>query len=375
MGFPPTVMELPSGSLADWPPITPEDSRACYWTNLAYGMKGSNYYILTGGPNPAGAGSTTDVYDYGAPIGATGEIRPLYQVQKEFAGWLKGQSWLMESERESDCRVALDFTQARSENYWKSRADFLLSSTEAWDFYRRGVLTTAMCSSLSPALCDFRSDDWVADSSTPVIVVSSASMSAGKQNRLIRFLRQGGSVLLLPVIPEYDDDLKPCTILSEFLNSPKISSIKNVSTRITVDGVVNIYNNGEIYISSQLSPKAEILGVDEVSRSPLAWRYRTDGGGTVIFLGFRWLHAKHEHEKMLRALMLRLGLRQKVICSNPNVWSSLRTKGTQSLLFLMNLLSSPMEAEIKCQPSFKAEYVSAGPFRLEPMSVKRLEIA
>ena len=139
LGFPPTVMELPSGSMADWPPITPEDSKACYWANLAYGMKGSNYYILTGGPNPPGAGNTTDIYDYGAPIGASGDIRPLYQVQKEFGEWLKDQSWLMEADRESDCRLALDFTQARAENYWKGRGDFLFSSP------KHGIFSAKEC--------------------------------------------------------------------------------------------------------------------------------------------------------------------------------------------------------------------------------------
>ena len=47
-------------------------------------MKGSNYYIFTGGPNPPGAGNTTDLYDYDASIGANGEIRPLYKAQKAF---------------------------------------------------------------------------------------------------------------------------------------------------------------------------------------------------------------------------------------------------------------------------------------------------
>ena len=94
----------------------------------------------------------------------------------------------------------------------------------------------------------------------------------------------------------------------------------------------------------------------------------------MIYLGFRWMHAKHEHEQMLRALLNKLGLRQKVICSNPNIWTSLRSKGTKSILFLMNLLSSPMEVEVSCRPSFKTEYVAAGHHRLEPMSVKRVEI-
>lgn len=40
MGMPPTVLELPSGSASDWPPILPEDEKAAYLVNLAFGMKG-----------------------------------------------------------------------------------------------------------------------------------------------------------------------------------------------------------------------------------------------------------------------------------------------------------------------------------------------
>ena len=57
-------------------------------------MKGNNYYIFTGGPNPPDAGTTTDVYDYGAPIGAKNEMRPLYDVQKELGKFLEKSSWL-----------------------------------------------------------------------------------------------------------------------------------------------------------------------------------------------------------------------------------------------------------------------------------------
>ncbi len=78
---------------------------------------------------------------------------------------------------------------------------------------------------------------------------------------------------------------------------------------------------------------------------------------------------------MLRALLKRLGLKQKVDCSNSNIWTSLRTKGEKSVLFAINLLSAPMEAEITCQPGFKNAPVRTGLQHLEPMTVKVMEIA
>jgi hypothetical protein len=44
------------------------DAKACYMMNLAFGLKGHNNYIFTGGPNPMGYSATTDNYDYSAPV-------------------------------------------------------------------------------------------------------------------------------------------------------------------------------------------------------------------------------------------------------------------------------------------------------------------
>ena len=94
----------------------------------------------------------------------------------------------------------------------------------------------------------------------------------------------------------------------------------------------------------------------------------------MLFLGFRWIHAKREHEQMLRALMKRLGTKQRVSCSNSSVWTSLRTKDSKSVLFLMNLLSSPMETDVSCRPGFKNSMVDLGRHRLDAMTVKAIEI-
>ena len=162
MGFPPTVFELPGGSASNWPPFTPEDALTCYMTNLAYGMRGHNYYVFTGGPNIPGTGDRSDSYDYGASISATGEVRPLYASQKALGDFVAHYPWLVTAQRESDCRIALDFESVRAHTYWQG-GNFRFTPPQAWDFLRRGVVTTAFCASLSPALCDLRDDAWTED--------------------------------------------------------------------------------------------------------------------------------------------------------------------------------------------------------------------
>jgi beta-galactosidase len=374
MGYPPTVFELPAGSLSDWPPVTPHDARACYMTNLALGMKGSNYYIYTGGPNAPGTGVTADVYDYGASIGPFGEVRPLYQVQKDFGQLVTDHPWLAEAQAEFDCRVTLDFEHVRADNYWKDRGDVLFANCEAYNFLRKGVLSTAFCASLSPALCDLGSDDWLSDTQTPVIVVAAAGMARSKQERIVRFLQCGGHVLITPILPTLDEHLRPCSVLADFLGNPEISANAGQFTRITVERVINIWNNGDCFPTRRLPAGAKVVGTDEVSANPIAWKQSIGKDGQAILLGLRWYHAKREHEQMLRALLLNLGLKQKIDCSNPNVWTSLRTAGTHSMLFIMNLLSSPMEARVDCRPAWSEGILETGNHELGPMSVKTFEI-
>jgi beta-galactosidase len=373
MGQPPSVFELPGGSPADWPPFTPEDARCCYWTNLAFGMKGSNFYLFTGGPNPPGTCLTSDVYDFAAAIGADGEVRPLYGVQKELGLFLQSRPWLARARRESDCRFALDFDHPRADYYWKSKAD-PFSGGAAWEFFRKGVLTTALCASTSPVFCDLGSDEWTRDFDTPVVVVSSSSMARDKQERIVRFLKAGGRALLAAVIPSLDERFLPCSVLATFLGNPAIEPTQDPGLQLKVGKALNIQKSGIVYTTSKLPAGAEPLGWDQNSGRPVSWGLRTEGGGQFLFLGVRWNHAMHQHVEMLTGLLQTLGIDPRVRCSNPNIWTSLLSDGDRSMLFAMNLFTAPMEAELLCRPASRKAMVSLGRHKLAPLSVQWFEI-
>jgi len=373
-GFPPTVFELPGGSLSDWPPVTPHDARACYMSNVALGMKGHNYYIFTGGPNAPGTGVTGELYDYGAGVGALGQVRPLYRVQRALGRFLAQRQWLVEAEGEPDFRIAACLAQSRCHNYWKDRGSFAVSGPEAWEFLRKGLLTTAFCASLSPALCDAESSGWTDDTATPVVVVASAAMSAAAQEYVVRFLRAGGRAIIAPTVPQFDEDFRPCTLLRDFLGTDAPRAIREELTRPTVAGVVNVWNNWRCLLACPPPAGAELLGTEELSGSPIAWEVPA-GAGRAVFLGFRWYHARREHEAMLTGLLKRLGLKQRIVCSSPNVWCTLRTAGRRSVLFVMNLNSSPMAAAVACRPRWSRRMIDTGLHKLPAMTVKAVDLA
>jgi beta-galactosidase len=372
MGYPPSVLEIPGGSASNWPPVLAGDAKTTYLTNLAFGMKGVNYYIFTGGPNPPGAGSNTDSYDYGAGIGANGEVRPLYQAQKEFGKLAHKHANLLTGERRSDFRMGMDFEYARSEHYWGERGPFLFSNVDAWQFARKGVLSSALCASLSPAFVNLDADDWTGDTRTPLVIVSSASMSEAKQRRVIQFLENGGKAIITPVIPTLDENLQPMPMLEDFLGWPKQAANSAGLSRPRIGPVVNV--NGTVYPFTSLPQNARVLGLDEFTGQPIAAEIITPGGGRAVLLGMSWNQAMREHERMLAHLLGELGLEQAIVCSNPNLWATLYPGKEQSTLFVLNLFTQPQEAHIRVRLRAGGPLVDAGHVQVDAMTVKVIDI-
>jgi beta-galactosidase len=367
MGFPSTIFELASGSASDWPAMSATDAKACYMLNIAFGMKGHNYYIFTGGPNPMGYGATTDNYDYGAPVGAHNEVRPLYYAQQEVANFLAKENWLVNAKMTHDCRISLDFEYARSGNYWKNKGNFAMSSPDAWDLMAKGVLTTAMLASASPEFCDLSNAGFMKDQ-TPLIVVSSSAMSADKQQNLVNYLKQGGKVLLLPTVPEFDNNLNPCTILKDFLGDVKLGNSASAVKRATFGTIQNVRKKN-VFVFEKMPKDAEVLGIEENSGKPIASKFKTEGNGTIIIAGINWLASHNEQNQMLVYLLNKLDYKQQVLCDNMNIWHTLRSDGNQQMLFLMNLYTAPQSANIEYLDK-SGNLVKLGIVNVEAMSVK-----
>jgi beta-galactosidase len=372
MCYPPSVLEIPGGSASDWPPVTPDDARATYMTNLALGMKGSNYYIFTGGPNPPGAGHNTDLYDYGASIGANGDIRPLYKAQKDFGKFVHNHANLLTSERGYDFRIGMDLEYARSEQYWSERGPFLFSNVDAWQFLRKGVLSSALCASLSPKFVNLGADDWVNDIRTPLVIASSASMAEEKQRRVVRFLKQGGNVLFAPVVPTVDENLQPLPLLAEYLGGPAQSANAAGLARPHIGPVLNV--NGTTYPFEHLPQNARVLGVDEFTGQPIAVEIHPEGTGRAVILGLSWIQAMREHERMFAHLLGELGLEQAIVCSNPNLWVTLYPGDKRSTLFVLNLFTVPQEAHIRVRLKPGGPLVDVGHVQVKPITVIAVDI-
>jgi len=372
-GYPPSVFELPSGSLSDWPAITPEDIKACYFSNLALGMKACNLYVFTGGPNVANTGSTTDVYDYSAPVSADGSLSPIYKSVKSFGDFVKENPWLASASRPFDFRFGLS-----AECAWNGELSFKslvpCDERQAHELLVRGIVTTAFCAGLSPAATSLDDDSLLDDVSTPLAVASSSVMPKAIQERLVKFLSKGGRLLLCPVLPSLDERFQPCSTLADFLGAKTPSKKSFNKVRVDIAGVSNVYSNGDCHLWDSIPEGAETVGVDVFSGRPVAWSVKSSGGGKALVLGLKYQHGVREHSRMLVALLEALGLKRLVESDNHAVWISVLKSGSERMLFAMNLGSSKHSVNVKVRESGDAPWSDLGQLKLAPMEVKAVKL-
>jgi hypothetical protein len=183
--------------------------------------------------------------------------------------------------------------------------------------------------------------------------------------------------LIAPVLPSLDEGLRPCTILSDYLGKVTHQRAAGRRTRIVVgtapQTVANVLAD-RVFVSDALPPGAESIAADELSGASAGWELKTKGSGLVIVLGMSWEHRKQEQSTVLGLLLNRLNVQPVVQCTNPNIWTVLRVSGDKAMIFMINLFTAPMKAEI-AYTARGGSCVNLGLHTVPAMSVLPLEIS
>jgi hypothetical protein len=139
-------------------------------------------------------------------------------------------------------------------------------------------------------------------------------------------------------------------------------------------GPVHNVHHSALWQSNTRPDEAITLASEERSGAELGWKLDPPGGGRVIWLGVHWQHGQHEHTRMVKALLNEMGCRAPMVdCSNPCIWTSLRSDGKNSMLFAMNLFSSPQETQLQVRRN-DGSTLEIPHQQFAPMEVKTFEI-
>ncbi len=362
MGCPPSVLELPGGSPSDTPPILPNDLLACYMTNLAMGMKGCNYYIFTGGPNFADTGGSTDIYDYNALVRADGSLNETYESLKTFHALCNSHTWMQRGGRVASANVGFEWMATREES-----DDFGGETVGAFRFTTRGVLYAMFCGSYAPALCLL---DAPIPMDKPLIVPCGEAMSQKAQQNIVDYVKGGGKVLLMGILPKTDLDFAPCSILVDAVGGALALPYKPRAVRF--DGLGNINGLAAARVFEKLPENADVLAIETVS-GKAACIEKKIGAGTLTYLASNSVMTCFDQAKLMEYLLGRLGGGRCVESSNRNLFTSLWADETgKKLLFVMNLYASPQKTRVTVFENDKAVFVKE--ITLAAMEVKAVDL-
>lgn len=367
MKKPPMIMELPAGSLSDIPPMLPNDMLACYMTNAALGMKGSNYYIYTGGPNFPGTGTTGDIYDYHAPVGAFGEVRESYQSIKAFGEFMQNHAWLQNTMRTARVQLGFAWEDTRLRDYQPEPEEkSALSGRQAWRLTSFDMLMAMMSGCMPPTLVPISGE---LDQRMPLAVICPDRMSHENQQRLADYVDSGGKLLIMPAPPAKDQYGRRDTTLADALGISNAAKVQMKGAYARIPGFGRVYDILDAF-TAVIPDHAEPLSFNAETETVTGARWPV-GRGEALWLGFTFHYGHFVQAAMMEYLTGLLGAKPAAESSNRNVWTAYWTDGIHKLLYVMNLFASPQKTEIALHD--EGRIVNLGEINLAAMEVKTIE--
>jgi beta-galactosidase len=343
---------------------------------VGHGINGISFYMFAGGNNPTGYTEVIGAsYDINAPIGAKGELREHYHVLARTGHAIASCAHeLIPTTTLQDMTIGF-YPPYEATSYSGSGLDYGLRD----DYYdvlqnyfgvyyheRRGPNLYALlgltginfdCASLETATVDRLLQ------TSQLWVLGLDFMARDVQERLAEYVRRGGNLVILPRIPELDESLRPCTILSDLVGAKRLSNRKgtkfgrmtpyhHLRTDSTEDLVIRDYVD-----MFDVPDDARVLAVDPATERPAAFR-RQLGQGSVTMVGFK-LHyawdARLDHKAFVDTIFRLNGGRRVASAEGWELVVRERADEDRAFLFVVNPQPTPRTARVTFRDPRTAE--------------------
>jgi len=198
------------------PTTTDLKTRIC----IGGGMNAINYYMFVGGENYEGIGIMGRRHDWQAPIGANGSLRPHYYVINHLSNVITTYGLaLLDAKHEIVLHLAFD------PDYYMTEYDngFTKSFVTELKRMREQILFNGIGKALSFLNITYDGynmlDKFDIDiEKIPVLwVFSTGFMNEFSQRKLVNYVKNGGKMIISPLLPTKDLNNKECTILIDEL--------------------------------------------------------------------------------------------------------------------------------------------------------------
>jgi beta-galactosidase len=353
---PPVAMEL-QGSLSSY--LTPGAMEVLYALTVARGMRGINYYMMVGGANPRGFENGTGAeYDVATPISLSGERRPHYSVISRLSRMVKG--WM--SEHLADAAVLRDVWIGCYQQYEAalcSAPEDLLGLSGFADAFNAGDIGGAEVPSLASLFALNSISFGYIDLETATIhdlrsvrqlwVPGGPFLPRTIQERLVRYVEDGGHLVMMPGLPATDENMRPCSVLADFVlgEGTSLSSDVTAATALYGDGGEVVVATGTLRRWSV--PDGTLPLLQDRSGAVCAFS-RSVRGGTATVLGFnlRYQPTAGDGQHDFVRLVVKRGVGELSAWATPDPCAAFQLQGDQAgVVCVVNPVELPASAKVR----------------------------
>ncbi|MHB8245691.1 MAG: beta-galactosidase [Acidimicrobiales bacterium] len=287
------TMELQSSNSSY---ITPGAMELLYALTVARGIRGVNYFMMVGGQNPLGYENETGAeYDISAPISPDGLCRPHYEVIAKLSQMVHG--WI--DERLADAVPLRDVWIGCYQPY----EAMLLSVHESMfgldgfaEAFNSGDIGLSEANSLVALFgvnsVSFGCADLETVTAEELAAVEQLWLPGGPflsravQEKLAAYVQSGGDLVVLPALPGLDEQMRPCTVLSDLA----LGTGRQIGDPSTAEGSLLYGTGGETMVTSGSLRRWEVdKGCTELvhnKEGAVCGFSRPIGRGKMTVLGF-----------------------------------------------------------------------------------------
>lgn len=321
-----------------------KDLETFYYASLAHGLKSFNYYMFSQGINPTGKGFFGKTFYYQTAVTAKALKSSLYDAAKRVNGFINTEKDnLLLSKTESDICVGLYkpyfYTELTTSQMLKEKRLYVEKLGLTIDprflreeIYFNGLLRGLQTLNYNYDIKDLENTSFEALLTYKQLWVTSTEFMDGKtQSFLASYVKQGGHLIVYPVLPTLDLYLNKCTILQDELDISFSNSVSpNKVEAFGVKDLFTVFKNKLIFESkeNEIAAKTENGETCGIRKKV--------GKGTVTVLGFAFGYSSDEHLHLYEKIISLDKIKKQAKISDPDIQFVIRKGEKYSYMFLLN---------------------------------------
>lgn len=300
--------EFQGGSIHDKPRLQPTafdlTTRLC----IADGMNGINYYMFAGGENYENIGLFGRRHEWQAPLSSKGDKRPHYSVIQHLGKMLQVyEEALVKTKPVADTHIGFYpdyFMTEFHDEHTKSMVDAIQFARETYLY--NGVAKALRINNVIFEATNLMNEEEIDPVKVPTLwMFTTKWMDERIQHKLVRYLENGGQLILFPTIPDKTMKNVPCTVLKDYIGV-KVKGHKH-------SGYAQIGELDNVSIHAMELYDIEhgaFAWIEDEDRDVIAFEKRL-GKGKLIMLGAGMDHSFYYQNDVIANLVKRIGIESR----------------------------------------------------------------